>query len=743
MAAQPATSPAVPRQPSVVSEFLHWLWEFLKSELTPYPGRAWVVGRVTIAATIVMILVMTFQIPTGFLGAVFTLFISRENPTATLVAGLKAIAFFMIGTLFSILGAALFADDPLTHFLAVGVGLLISFFLISIMNDYGTAVAFGFTVAGAIPLWDRNTVSINDRVSGTLWLGGVVALGIVVTIVVEYVFRSLHPATDLTEGIDTRFETVANVLRSAAEERPLDTASEKRLALFAMVGVSRLRRLVVRSQYSAHFKAQLGAAVSLIAQLIDFSANFRRVILEPGSGRPIHLDPADKVRCEKLADKIDILRKDVMLRRLPDKFQTTGEEPSKLPFLASLEHTVALIPEAFSGSEVIGEFVVAPLDEEQPSRFFVADAFSNPAHFQFALRGTLAAMASYVIYNAIDWPGLSTCIATCIITALSTIGSSRQKQFLRLLGAIVGGVVFGFGAQIFVLPYLDSIVGFTVLFMFVTAISSWIGTSSARLSYMGVQIALAWYLINVQEFTIQTSLSIARDRVFGVLLGLMCMWLIYDRLWVKDALQEMQDVFAHNLELFAELAEQMLNPDRVDAVRRMRRLRDQLNAGFVAVNAQADAVVFEFGSSRERKLLIREDIRRWQSSIRALLQVQMASAQFLSRRPLNAMPQPIADAGVAFEKDVATVMRALSVEVNGTRVENVPDVLRSAAMLREATYQHYANAGQQVPPEMSDLVGLARSLAMIIGPLNTDIRNTFASSSHTDPVATRLAPSEA
>ena len=48
---------------------------FSRQELTPYPGRAWVVGRVTISATIVMLLVMTFRIPGGFLGAIFTLFI--------------------------------------------------------------------------------------------------------------------------------------------------------------------------------------------------------------------------------------------------------------------------------------------------------------------------------------------------------------------------------------------------------------------------------------------------------------------------------------------------------------------------------------------------------------------------------------------------------------------------------------------------------------------------------------------
>ncbi len=149
-------------------------------------------------------------------------------------------------------------DDPLTHFLGVAVSLFVSFFLISIINDYGTAVAFGFTIAGAIPLWDRTTLNVNDRVENTLWLAGVVAMGVVVTIVVEYVFRSVHPTTDLTEGIEARLQTVESVLRCAAAERPLDSESEKRLSLYATVGTSRLRRLILRSRIQPAFQGADG-----------------------------------------------------------------------------------------------------------------------------------------------------------------------------------------------------------------------------------------------------------------------------------------------------------------------------------------------------------------------------------------------------------------------------------------------------------------------------------------------------
>jgi multidrug resistance protein MdtO len=483
----------------------------------------------------------------------------------------------------------------------------------------------------------------------------------------------------------------------------------------------------------------MSTAVALVGRLTDTAASFWLALQERGGP----MDPADQARCNRLADEVRQLTADLVLQRLPGKIPHPQEEPTSLPFLATMERTIALIPDAFAGSTSLQRIVIAPLDEEGPVRFFVSDAFSNPAHLQFALRGTLAAMVCYITYTAIDWPGLSTSVATCFITALTTVGSSRQKQILRLGGAIIGGIVFGMGAQVFVLPYISSITGFTVLFAVVTAISAWIGTSSTRLSYLGVQLALAFYLINLQEFTIQTSLSIARDRVFGVLLGLFSMWLLFDRLWVHNAVDEMQAAFIRNLEMFAELAEQMLEPDRVKAIRRMRVLRDRLNDGFAAVRAQSDAVLFEFGASRQRKLQLRDEIRRWQPSIRTLLQVQMTSAQYLSQKPLKDMPPPIEEAGVAFEKDIAQLMRAMADLVAGKPVGPVPDIRQSAARMRQAITTYYQSLGIPVADEPSDVMGLAESLANIVAPLYDDIRETFASREHRVGGQPQLAPGQA
>jgi multidrug resistance protein MdtO len=711
--------------PNTIDQRGKWFWNFLKQELSPFPGRAWIVSRVTISATIVMILVMTFRIPNGFLGAIFTFLLSRENPTATLRAGLRTVTVFLIGTIYTAFSVRLFIGDPLTHFLWVVLSLFLTFYALRIV-DYATAAALGFMVLGTIPLWDQTTLSVNARMENTLWLAGVVTLGVVVTVAVEYVFRGVHPTSDLKESIENRLQTVENVLLSAVKGRPLEDEWKKKLTLYSTVGTSRLNRLLLRSKYSGHFKDQMGTAIALVGRLVDTAASFQLTLAD----RTTAIDEADRQRCQRLANTVNALSTDLMHRQLTETIEMPlPEAPSQLPFLSTMERTADLIPKAFSRSESVNVFTPAPLDEESSAPIFTADAFSNPAHTYFALRGTLAAMVCYITYTAIDWPGLSTSVLTCFITALSTIGSSRQKQVLRLSGTVIGGFIFGMGAQIFVLPSLDSIAGFTPLFIIVTAIAAWISTASSRLSYLGVQLALAFYVINLQEFAIQTSLAIARDRVFGVLLGLVSMGIFFDLLWTRNALNEMQIVFAHNLEMFAELTEQLLEKDHVEATRRILRLRDQINEGFQAVTAQSDAVLLDFGPSRQENLRIRKDIKRLQPAIRTLLQVQITAVEYLAQNPLTNLPKPIAQAGIGFEREVARTMRALANEVTGKPVDEVPDIRLSAANVRREIDKYYQGLSAPVSADATDIIDLTENLASVLAPLHEDIHASFVGTS--------------
>jgi multidrug resistance protein MdtO len=150
-----------------------------------------------------------------------------------------------------------------------------------------------------------------------------------------------------------------------------------------------------------------------------------------------------------------------------------------------------------------------------------------------------------------------------------------QKQTLLLAGAAAGGLL-GVGSQLFVLPYIDSIAGFTPWFIVVTVVAAWFVTCTPRLSYFGLQVAFAYNFVNLQEFTIQTSLTPARDRVAGILLGLSMMWLVFDRLWGTPAAVAMKIRLISTLRLMAQFAREPISENLRIAIERGYSLRDAI-----------------------------------------------------------------------------------------------------------------------------------------------------------------------
>jgi multidrug resistance protein MdtO len=232
-------------------------------------------------------------------------------------------------------------------------------------------------------------------------------------------------------------------------------------------------------------------------------------------------------RLQNLKARVTAIRESIQTAGFFKAEQSPKPSVRNLSLFSELEATIALL-EYVLAMNVIADPGIATLDEAHSKPpLFVSDAFSNPEHLRFALSGTAASMLCYVIYVGLNWPGLSTAVTTCALTALSDIGSSRQKQLLRLVGAAIGGFGFGLGSQILILPNIDSIVGLALLFACVTGLSAYVTTSSSRLSYAGFQMAFAFYLINVTDFSISLDLTLGRDRAVGVLLGIASMWLVF------------------------------------------------------------------------------------------------------------------------------------------------------------------------------------------------------------------------
>jgi multidrug resistance protein MdtO len=230
---------------------------------------------------------------------------------------------------------------------------------------------------------------------------------------------------------------------------------------------------------------------------------------------------------------------------------------------------------------------------------------------------------------------------------------------------VVGGFLIGMGSQIFILPYLDSIAGFTILFAVVTAFASWFMTSSPRLSYFGVQVAVAFCLIHLNSFAIEPSLSIARDRVVGILFGLIMMWLVFDQLWGASAVSDMKRAFLTAVRLLAQFAREPISSDLKVAVERSYSLREAITNNFDGARAAADGVLFQFGPSRQQDLAWRSRFRQWQPQLRLLFITEIALWKYRVRLPGFELPHTVGAAQRAFDDELARTLEAIADRIEG------------------------------------------------------------------------------
>ena len=609
-----------------------WLWfrEFVRWEVASYPGRLNTVTRMTIAATLVMIIVVTFRIPNAFLAALYAILVARENLAATWRGAQLIVLGFVGASLYTLLGIMLFRGYPIAHFFWVIGSLYLIFFVMRATTNYAAALAFAIPIGIALPIWDRPLPS-ELLVEGTLWPVLVVAVGAGATVATEVVYRIFDRSDPLMTSIDNLLLAVQQVVESIAGLHPPAKSIRDRILQYDVIGTGRLRTALQRQGLDPTRRAQRSALISLTGRLIGLAADLERTPAQPSDN--------DAIRLRALTERLGAIRTELRQSGVISASPPVLEEqpPSSLPMLQEMERTVALIPEVFQRDEIV-DGSHNPAERDWWRALFVPDAFRNPEYQRFAFAGCLAASICYVLYNALDWPGIgTTAVLTCIVTALSTIGNSLQAQFLRLAGFVAGGLILGLSAQILILPGIDSVFGFALLFATGTAIAAWFATSSPRLSYFGVQMALAFYFVNLQDSHIETDLTIARDKVAGVLLGILAMGFVFDRFGTKSDAEQLQNLLVRNVRMLAQLTVSSMAKHEAGVSSQIHRLRSQINENFASLESQTGAVQFEFEfrHRREQDFAACGRIQRVQPWLRSIYLLELTLLSHRGRRAIG------------------------------------------------------------------------------------------------------------
>jgi len=150
---------------------------------------------------------------------------------------------------------------------------------------------------------------------------------------VEFAFSLFDTRDELTEGLDQRLEAVRVVLKQSAH-RAVSPQAMGKLAQFAMIGASRLRRLALSANPARHDDARLSTTVALVGRLVDILAPYRRFDSFTSDDAP---------RLQALADQISKLQEKLHARngkRVIQPLRTPSDGPL---ILLGLEQTLDLL----------------------------------------------------------------------------------------------------------------------------------------------------------------------------------------------------------------------------------------------------------------------------------------------------------------------------------------------------------------------------------------------------------------
>jgi multidrug resistance protein MdtO len=574
---------------------VRWLKQFWE-DLQPTPGRLSTSLRIVLATTVTLILLMTWQIPQAAIGLYLVFLLGRDSPSVSMRGGIVSILTLGAAVVTELALVVLTDNSPMSRVLSVAAVTFLAGMMMRATTIPNNGVLWGFIFCTLIGTWEFHAPA-EALVKNSLWLVGAGAVGIGCAVAVEYVFGASNPVARLEEQLRIRYKALENLFttignRATAEEVSAATIQVSRLAASGQTAMQELYNVIADRNLDPR-PLPIGSRVhiTMLAQLMDISAAF-------ASQHPAVTDPETAERCARIAAECHQLA--FPDASIPERQSERTPQPlsTLLDRVETMLQTMRDMPQRDRSEG--GKDLIALPAKEVP--LLIPGGLSNQDNVAFALKLSLSATVCYIFYQAVDWPGISTSVTTVFFTAVGSTGAAKQKLLFRVLGAAIGGLVFGIGATAFLFPLMDSITSLVVLVAAIAFVAAWCGTGR-RFNYVGLQIALAFYFVAFEGFGAPTELAPARDRFVGILVAFVVMWFIFDQMWPVRTVTVMRRALASVLRSDASLLQLgEAGGARSEKLRQANALRDQVGKTVAGLRTMNDAVEYEFGVNRELHL---------------------------------------------------------------------------------------------------------------------------------------------
>ena len=596
----------------------------IQVELAPFPGRLFGSLRDTLGITVAVVIAMTLRVPGISLALALLFLLQRERPGLTLRSSSHIFSGAVMACVASLFWVQITDGTDVARFLGVAGGIFLAGFGMSATTFPLFFTIFGFYGFLDLSAWDAHRGS-SAIVASSLYNLASLAIVLLASVAVEYLFGIRHPAEELRQEIQKRLNVLSRFFHSAAKGHSGDEPDQLRrlqseLVRYAHAGDRDLNKLYNRLRDASSDVSQVPIGIhyriGLLTRILEKSALLS--LAHPPASSNYYYFAAIAEQCDQLLGGNAISSE-----RLPD---------SAPPYLRDISAELL----QYSASDEPDREVPAttsPSAERHTflAGFFLPGVFQTPDAVTYALKLAFAATLCYIFYNAIAWPGILTCVVTVLFTGLSSTGAMKQKQLYRFAGAAIGGLL-GIATVSLLFPNMDSITTLVVVVGAVSFVCAWV-LRSPHMGYVGVQIGFAFFLTTLPGFSAATLISPARDRVIGIGIGIVVMWFVFDQLWPMRTSAALRHTLQRIRESTVELRRATTQKDMANAAETLSKLRAAVSLELVNVQQLESAAFFDFGQGHKRELA---------SSRRLIHQIESAAAEFYSealRSRSEASPQ--------------------------------------------------------------------------------------------------------
>ncbi|PZQ46385.1 MAG: FUSC family protein, partial [Rhodovulum sulfidophilum] len=483
-------------------------------DLQPFPRRLGLTWRVALLCAFVAATAMVFRIPESAISCYLIIFLMKQDAVMNCLmgVGLILLATLVVALMIPIINLSI--DSPAGRLAIIFAASYVFLFLSSATPlgeqaaIVGLIIAFIMTLVTMVPVGEIGN-------QGLLAAWKMACMPMFLMILFNLIL-GVPAQTHVRETVVARLRRAAERIEGTGPRNEFDDllGEGNDMALQRMMLV-KILNLVPRPR----------------ARWLNGAVDSSYRVLVAVDALPATLAPAER---EALAGRLRASADSIAAGEIPAAPEAGA--PAEDPALRALDAALAGLSRPDGGG--------APKPRAVP--LLAPDAFSNPDHQRYALKTSIAAVLCYLIYTGIQWNGIHTAMITCYVAALGSTGETVRKLTLRIVGCLIGAAM-GWFTLTYVMPGLTSIGGLMIMVFIGVFIGAWVSSGPERIYYAGVQIALAFLLTTLNGFGPSFEISQATGRIWGILLGIFVIYVIFTQFWprsvIKEALARFSDAF--------------------------------------------------------------------------------------------------------------------------------------------------------------------------------------------------------